>query len=369
MFRYMFGQLAIGMVFVTIGLTCVIWLTQSLRFVEMIVNRGLTTGTFLYLTMLLLPSFLSMILPVALFAVVVFVYDKMITDREIVVMRGAGMSQNALARPALALALVVVAFGYLLNLFLLPESYRLFRELQWEIRYNYSHILLQEGTFNTLNNNFTVYVRERTEDAEMAGILVHDTRTPDKPKTYMATRGTMVNSRSGPRLVVFDGHLQEWDAKTHKLSILYFDRTTFEIATPSDGGIRYREPQERSLYELFHPETDAHLEAKDFGKLIVEGHRRLTWPLHALTFTLIGLACMISGGFDRKLQTGRVILAVTIVVFLQAGILGLENLCARKLDLVPLIYVNAVVPLIVGMVAIQRSRAWRSRRRRAPATP
>ena len=57
--RYVLRQLLVGMVLVTIGLTGIIWLSQSLRFVEMIVNRGVTGGMFLYLTMLLLPNFLS----------------------------------------------------------------------------------------------------------------------------------------------------------------------------------------------------------------------------------------------------------------------------------------------------------------------
>ncbi len=59
--RYVFRQLLAGLILVTAGLTCVIWLSQSLRFVEMIVNRGLTAGTFVYLTGLLLPNFLSII--------------------------------------------------------------------------------------------------------------------------------------------------------------------------------------------------------------------------------------------------------------------------------------------------------------------
>ena len=44
--RYVLRQLLVGMVLVTASLTCVIWLLQSLRFVEMIVNRGLTAADF-----------------------------------------------------------------------------------------------------------------------------------------------------------------------------------------------------------------------------------------------------------------------------------------------------------------------------------
>ena len=55
--KYVLRQLLTGMLLVSAGLTCIIWLSQSLRFVEMIVNRGLSAGTFVYMTMLLLPNF------------------------------------------------------------------------------------------------------------------------------------------------------------------------------------------------------------------------------------------------------------------------------------------------------------------------
>ncbi|MFI4989152.1 MAG: LptF/LptG family permease, partial [Alphaproteobacteria bacterium] len=62
--RYIFKQLSVAMAFVTFCLTCAIWLTQSLRYIELIVKHGISLGTFLYLTMLLLPGFLSIVLPV-----------------------------------------------------------------------------------------------------------------------------------------------------------------------------------------------------------------------------------------------------------------------------------------------------------------
>ena len=227
--RYMFRQLGIGMLLVATGLTCIIWLTQSLRFVELIVNRGLSAGAFAYLTVLLLPNFLSLILPIALFSVIVFYYTKMVNDRELVVMRAAGMSQFALAKPALALATIVALLGYALNLYFLPKSYQQFRDFQWEIRYNYSHVLLQEGTFNTINSDVTVYVRERTPSGELLGILVHDARNPNKPSTMMAERGAMVDAADGARVIMFNGNRQVVDKNTMKMSILYFDRYTFDL--------------------------------------------------------------------------------------------------------------------------------------------
>ena len=88
----------------SVSLTCIVWLTQSLRFVEMIVNTGLSVTTFVTFTLLLLPSFLSLIGPIAVFAAVMFTYTKMLNDSEIVILRATGMSPLKIGRPALLLA-------------------------------------------------------------------------------------------------------------------------------------------------------------------------------------------------------------------------------------------------------------------------
>jgi len=359
--KYILRQLIVGMILVTTSLTGIIWLSQSVRFIEMIVNRGLSAGMFAYLTVLLLPNFLVIVLPVALFTVVVFTYSKLITDRELIVMRGAGLSQFSLAKPALILALIVVACGYALNLQLVPQSYKMFRDLQWDIRYNYGHILLREGAFNEVTDDITLYVRQRTNDGQLLGLLVHDQRDKNKPFTLMAAKGAMVETDEGARVVMFDGNRQAVDKKTNKLSILYFDRYVFDMA-PSDEklGERFQEPRERSLDELFNiGRDDPTLNTKEHGKFIVEGHKRLVSPLFSLGFTLVGLACLIASSFSRRTQTRQVVLAIAIMVALQGAALGLENLVAKKLDLVPLMYVLGLTPIIAGYAFMT---AWQRRR-------
>lgn len=349
------------MILVTAGLTCVIWLSQSLRFVEMIVNRGLTVGMFVYLTALLLPNFLSIILPIALFTVVVFTYSKLITDRELLVMSSAGLSQAALARPALILSVAVVGIGYALNLYFLPVSYTMFRELQWDIRYSYGHILLQEGAFNTIASGVTVYVRERASDGQLHGILVHDGRDKENPSTHMAERGALVESTEGARVVMYNGNRQEIDKSTNNLSILYFDSYTFDLPSPKkDMGVRHREAAERGVGELLAIERDKTLDPRNYGKFRVEGHKRLVSPLFSLGFTLIGLACLISGSVSRRGQTRRISLSVAIVVVVQAAALGLDNVVAKNLDLVPLMYANAALPIVGGFL-VMLSPPWRRR--------
>src|SRR5579872_3121190 len=145
--RYIFRQLALALIAATGGLTALVWLVQSLRFVELVVNHGLSFSVFVELTGLLIPSFVAVILPITTFVVVQFVYQRLSGDRELTVMRAAGLSSFALSRPALALSVLTLAACYTLNLWLVPMSFAAFREFQFEIRNRMAAFLLQEGVF------------------------------------------------------------------------------------------------------------------------------------------------------------------------------------------------------------------------------
>ena len=99
--QYLFRQVFLGLVALTVGLTALTWLIQSLRFVETVINHGLSFLVFLHLTSLLIPSLVAYILPIAPYFVTEFTFYRLAGDRELTVMRAAGLSQFALARPAI----------------------------------------------------------------------------------------------------------------------------------------------------------------------------------------------------------------------------------------------------------------------------
>src|SRR4051812_9832428 len=159
--RYVFRQLLVAVVAATGGLVALIWLTQSLRFIEMMVNRGLSLFVFMRLTGLLVPSFVAVILPITTYVVVQFIYQRLAGDRELTAMRAAGLSPWALARPALMLAGLSTLVCYGLNLWVVPKASTAFREYQFEIRNRIAAFLLEEGVFTTISDNLTIYVRSR----------------------------------------------------------------------------------------------------------------------------------------------------------------------------------------------------------------
>ena len=163
------------------ALSLLVWLSQSLRFVDLIINQNLQVSTFLYLSTLVLPGILVTVIPIALFAAVVFAYQRLVADSEVVVFWATGVGNRQLAFPVLVVALISVILSYSFSLYLAPLGARALRDLRNNINTDLSAILLREGTFNTVGKDLTVYIRARQRNGEMLGILVHDNRDPRRP--------------------------------------------------------------------------------------------------------------------------------------------------------------------------------------------
>ncbi len=365
--KYLIRQLVTSSLLVGFVMTGVIWLFVSVRAVESIVNRGLSVKLFMYLTMLQVPNFLVHIIPFSIFIATIFVYSRLNSDRELVVLRAAGLSPYSLAKPALLVAFIAMLIGYSLTLYATPKSFQTFRNLQWDIRYSFSHILLKEGVFNIVSDKITVFIRERSGESELRGLLVHDSRNSEKPATVIAEKGAMVQTSSGARVIMFDGNRQEIDKKTNKLSVLYFDRYSFDLSgvTPKPEA-RFREARERMVSELLTLKLADVGNPKDFGKFVVEGHQRLTTPINTIGFALIALVCLLLGDFSRRGQVNRILLAAILFLGLWIGNLALGNISAKNLQLVPFLYLSTAIPAVLALILLLFHPRFKRRAGKAP---
>ncbi len=344
--HYIFRQVFWALIAVTAGLTALIWLTQSLRFVELVVNRGLSLLVFMRLTGLLIPSFVAVILPITTYVVVQFIYLRLSGDREVTVMRAAGLSPFALARPALVLALLATIGCYWLNLSVVPASLASFKEFQWQIRNKVAAFLLQEGVFTPISDKLVVYVRRRGTDGALHGILVDDARDPALHATILAESGQLLEGERGPRVLLLNGSRQEIDRQTGRLNILTFKENEIDLVDTAGPGVqRPLDMAEVSVMELLTP---IRAQPRDASKWVAEGHKRLAEPLAAISYTLIALVAVLTGPFQRHGGFMRPLLSVVTVVALVALGLTLNGLAARDNALVALIWARAVIPGILA---------------------
>ena len=343
---YIMKQLAGATLLIAVSLTSIIWLTQALRFIDFIVNRGISFTSFLELTLLLIPSLMLFILPFALLFGVLFVYYKLLMDSELLVLSGAGLSRLQIAQPAINIAIIVSLIAYFISLYILPVSYHSFKEMQEFMRNNYASLLLQEDVFNTPVDGLTVYIKKRDKDGILHGIIVHDSRDPkEQAVTMMAEKGQLIQSEQGPTFILYNGNRQK--IENGKLSFLDFAKYTLDISFYANtGNKRSKQPEEMFLDELLYPDTKDEIEK---SRLIAEGHNRISYPLFPLAVTLFSLSVLLSGEFNRRGQWQRIVFIVVCSGLVLSFAIGVLHLAVKNQWLIPLLYVNIFMIMLFSL--------------------
>ncbi|MFZ3032560.1 MAG: LPS export ABC transporter permease LptF [Parvibaculum sp.] len=366
--RYLFWQTAAPFVLATAVLTGIIWLTQALKMLDLLITQGQTLATFFQLSMLALPSAVNTVLPISLFCALIYTLNKLISDSELVVIFSAGVSRWAVTLPIMLLVGLTMIVVFILNAYLMPAGMRELRTRLFEIRGDIATSLVREGAFTNPVGGLTVYVRSRTPSGSIRGILVHDERVKNKPVTYMAESGELVRTDNGPRLVMYNGNIErvtdEHGPAQSPISILYFDKYTYDLSQYSNAHqVTEYESRERFLPELFNPASNDAYGQQFKVRLRAEGHDRLVAVIYPLMFAMIALACLLPAPFNRRGYTMRIVAGTFIAILARVIGFGLINLAATRPAAIILIYflplgVCAISGALIAGVTLDNSRRW-----------
>jgi lipopolysaccharide export system permease protein len=308
-------------------MTCVIWLTQALRLLDLIINRGQSAPTFAYLSMLIVPSLLVIILPLAFFSGALYALSRLNTESELVVMASAGFSRVQLAVPVLIAAVLTMALTWACSLYLAPAGQRELNAILFDIRANISTALFNEGTFNTPAKGLTVFIRSINSDGSIHGALVHDNRDPKATISYLAESGRILQTPAGSRLVMVDGTIQRVAKHGARLNVLRFQRYVFDLDQfASTAPATERKAKEAYLGELLYPATT--LKEKVRRTYLAEAHSRIAEPFYCIAFALIALAAVTQGRRGRGAQLLRMTIACFSAAVLRIAGYGVAGLAA-----------------------------------------
>ena len=82
----------------------------------------------------------------------------------------------------------------------------------------------------------------------------------------------------------------------------------------------------------------------------------MSMPLLPISFTLIAGALVLSGEYKRRGQTFRILVAMAIVMAMEAALLGLKTMGERAPWVAPLMY---LIPIIPAAVCVHVIAPWR----------
>lgn len=221
----------------------------------------------------------------------------------------------------------------------MPASNKQLRVARTNFENNYSNLSFSKGTFENLKS-LTIYVRDKNEQNQLFGILLHDARNDEYSTTITAKRGNLKSESGSLLLYMQDGTIQRFNYKDNKEEILNFDDYVFNLSDNNKGGDLQKrwKAKERFLNELISPNDDSSPEDKMQYK--IELQQRITYPLMSLVLVMVALAFILRGDLNRHGNSINIALA-SIVGMLFIGItIMIYRLLETSLNLIPLLYLH-----------------------------
>ncbi|HDS05718.1 MAG TPA: LptF/LptG family permease, partial [Deltaproteobacteria bacterium] len=121
-FRYIFKEIAIAFFMILFVLTFVLLMGKILQVMDLMVNKGVSFFSIAKIIIFLLPSFLTLTIPVALLIAILITVGKFSADNEITALKASGVSLLQIFYPVAVASLIAFVFTMFTSQVLMPKS-------------------------------------------------------------------------------------------------------------------------------------------------------------------------------------------------------------------------------------------------------
>ena len=321
--KYIFLNILKPFLVISLVLTGIVWLSRSLKYIDLIINKGLSLSSYFWFVSLIAPKILALLLPLISFVAIIYTYQKLKSESELLIIEIFGLSKLFLMLPAMLFGLIIALFLLLIEVYLSPSNYKTFKTFQSDLRNNFVMSSLEAGSFHNPMKGLTVYIDKASKNGVVENILIHDTRNKEIESTILAKQGILTNFENNTKVVVFDGTRYVFNYKNKKTSILNFSKYEFQIISEKKETVRFKQVEERSIKELFYPATKISKKIKN--EFLAEAHRRLSSPFLVLFMCALAAFSVLFGEFKRKVLVSKIIICSFIAVVIQAIYISVMN--------------------------------------------
>lgn len=349
--RYILRQIAYAFVFFTFILAGVIWLTQAVRLIDLVLSSGESLVRLFEFSLLVLPQVLSMVVPLAGFAAVLYIVNKLYSEAELVVMMMSGQGPWALLRPVAVFALFLAITTLIMTNLLSPWGEKKLDESRQALTSELANALIREGRFLHPADGLTVFIRRAGGNGQMEGVFLHDERDPEAAVTYTAEQALLLREGDVARLIMRNGAALNYSDRNRMLGRVQFDEFTYDLSdlvaetptTPQRAGALW-------TWQLLAPDAEVRaLRRFNRGSFLASGHERIVFGIHAFLLPVLGLAVMLTGGYQRRGFGKRILIAVGAGILLVVAGMWAKSVVIGAPELWAVSYLPATIATALSL--------------------
>lgn len=337
---YIFKRMFKAFILILVTLSTTVWMTQALRAFDLVTGQGQSIGTFFQVTALLLPGLITIVSPIALLIAVIYAFNSLNLDSELVVINSSGARQMTLLKPVLVMGAIGAIFMALMTLYLTPLSLRQWRVMVTDVRADVITSILEEGKFMKVTDGLTFHLRHRAPDGTMEGIFVSDDSPSDTTITYLAENGVIMDNPVGTFLIMRDGTIQRRNKTDGAISMIEFSSYAFDLSTfASRTKVPAIKAGEQPTTYLLSPNPEDRNFQKNPEKFSMELHNRISAPLFAFVFAILPLAFFSQAESTRNGRGLTIVTAVGLAFTIRVAGFYLGRIDVLDTFAIPFLYI------------------------------
>jgi len=285
-------------------LTFVVTVPTILRDAEALIVKGIPWSTFLHVLVLLLPSSLSLTIPMSVLLGILIAFGRLSADREFVAMQACGVSPFRLIRPVAVVAVLATAATAHQIIVALPDANQTFREITFNVIANRAESNVKPRVFYGEFPNRTIYVRD-TIPGGWRDVFLADTSEPNQTTVYFAKEGRLLvdstkqsvalELTNGTRHTTSTAKPDEYEGADYERVLIHLDpNAVFPNIKPT------KTPREMNIAELMASIAAAEVIHDPGYVQRYEIQQKFAIPAACLVLALIGLGLGVSNRKDGR---------------------------------------------------------------------
>jgi LPS export ABC transporter permease LptG/LPS export ABC transporter permease LptF len=333
--RYILGEIVGYALLGGVLFTFILFMRYLLPLMELAVRGVASAGDLARLIAYLLPSFLTVTIPMAVLIGILLGLSRLAADSEVTAMRASGLGVLSFIRIVSIFAVVSWVAGLGNSLYLAPRAAQALLHYEEISKTSQATVEVQPRVFYEDFKNYVLYAQDVLPGANGTAIWKHvflaDLTNPASPHIITAAEATVLSG--GPqtlRMELSDGTRHDMSlAKPDQYDISTFQTTELPMQTSQqdeDSHISRRNtPLEslgmRELWRLAHARGGSASQVAAARPYLIELHRRFSFPTACLVLMLVGVPLGLSSKRGGK-GTGFVVTLLLVFLYYFLSIIG-----------------------------------------------
>ena len=319
--RYIVKEFLGSFAFGLIVFSAILLIDQIFQFVDLFLARGVAFWLVLQLFLLVIPTILSLTIPMAILFGVLISYGRFAEDNEITVMKATGVDYKTLAMPVIVFVAIISLGLVFFNHDLAPSTHKYFRTLYKNILTQTPLAKFNEKTITDIGDYKFYAHKVNSKNNTMEGINIYkfsDKNSDDNvPWRIASSSATIKVTGNKVMLKLYNGYWQRTEPNKPG-SIIHTNFHSYQFEVPIDQNISF---DDLSLKELSSKKLRAKIKKIPENDQQIYTYKNEYWlrwilSIAPIAFVIIAVPIGIMAGKGGKAISFGMSLGVILIYYM-----------------------------------------------------